>query len=153
MKKPAVLLGVALLLAAMAFAQLPISTGEPTLTFKVIPIESTAPSAEHKVTPYRLFDRMVVTVWDPVACGQQAINPKFSISDNKLLLSYSLTAAVQGAKQCSLVSEFDISNAPHLDMEVHFAGGPEPYVIAKLKKCPDYQPKGSDIYECLAPAK
>ena len=151
MKKVIVLFGSALALSLVAFAELPESTGTPKLEFKVIPLEGKTPRAEHKVTPYRLFDKMVVTVWDPVACGQKAHDPKFSIAGNTLSLSYSLTPGAPGAKECSLVSEFEVSNLPHRDLQVAFAGGPEPYIIAKLKKCPHYKPTGEDIFECLAP--
>jgi hypothetical protein len=48
---------------------------------------------EHQVTPYRLFDKMVVTVRDPVSCGQQPIAPGFSIPADKLFLSYALSLA------------------------------------------------------------
>ena len=152
MKKSTALLGVGLALSIVAFAELPESTGVPTLEFRAIPLEGGGGSSEHKVTPYRLFDKMVVTVWDPVACGQKALNPAFSIIEDKLFLSYSLTSAASSAKKCTLVSEFDISNLPHRDIEVNFAGGPEPYTVVKLRKCSFYSPKSEDIYECLAPA-
>ena len=151
MKKTIVLFGTALALSFVAFAELPESTGTPKLEFKEIPLQGKMPRAEHKVTPYRLYNKMIVTVWDPVSCGQKAIDPKFSITGNTLALSYSLTPGTPGAKECSLVSEFDVSNLPHRDLEVAFAGGPEPYIVVKLKKCPNYKPTSEDIYECLAP--
>ena len=151
MKKSTALLGVGFALSIVVFAESPESTGVPTLEFRAIPLEGGGGSTEHKVTPYRLFDKMVVTVWDPVACGQKPVSPAFSIIEDKLFLSYSLTPAASSAKNCTLVSEFDISNMPHRDIEVDFAGGPEPYVVAKLRKCPFYEPKSEDVYECLAP--
>jgi len=139
-----------------ALAQMPDPVGPVTLAFRTIPVEG-VPINEHKVTPYRLFDKMIVTVWDPVACGQKPVNPAFSIKGDKLFLSYALSPTLSGPDamkpHCTLVSEFDVSNVPHRDLEVHFAGGPEPYVVATLKKCPNYQPKTSDIWECLSPAK
>lgn len=137
---------------ALAFAELPTPGGPPSLEFRAIPIEG-APAPEHRVTPYRLFDKIVVTVWDPVACGQKPVNPAFSIQGDKLFLSYALSPADPKAKSCTLVSEFDVSNAPHRDLEIQFAGGPEPYVVATMKKCPFYKPSSDDIWECLAPAR
>ena len=153
MKKTHLLLfGVASAFIALAFAEMPTPGGPPRLEFRTIPIQG-APSLEHQVTPYRLYDKMVVTVWDPVQCGQKPMNPTFSIQGNKLFLSYALSPAPAGAKSCALVSEFDVLNVPHRDLEVHFAGGPEPYIVTTLKKCPFYTPASDDIWECLAPAR
>jgi hypothetical protein len=151
MRTFAVMMGAALVASRVATAASPESTGAPSLDFRSIPLEASGQS-EHRVVPYRLYDKFVVTVWDPVACGQKAINATFSIAGEKLMLGYSLTPASAGAGRCTLVSEFDVSNVPHRDMEVHFAGGPEPYTIAKMKQCPSYSPKDDDIYECLMPA-
>jgi hypothetical protein len=97
---------------------------------------------------------MVVTVFDPVVCGQQPVAPRFNFSDKHLTVGYDLTPSSAGAiKSCALVSEFVISNVPHGDFEVDFAGGDEPITVAKMRNCPNYQPKGEDIYECLAPDK
>jgi hypothetical protein len=146
-----VLFGMASGFIALAFAELPTPGGSPTLEFRTIPIED-APTSEHKVTPYRLFDKMIITVWDPVSCGQKPVNPTFSIQGDNLFLSYALSPAPPEAKRCTLISEFDVLNVPHRDLVVHFAGGPEPYVVATLKKCPSYKPTSDDIWECLAPA-
>ena len=152
MKKVHLLLfGVASAFIAIAFAEMPTPGGSPSMEFRTIPVEGT-PLLEHKVTPYRLFDKMVVTVWDPVQCGQKPVNPAFSIQGDKLYLSYALSPATVAAKTCTLVSEFDILNVPHRDLEINFAGGPEPYVVTTLKKCPYYSPTSYDIWECLAPA-
>lgn len=143
-------------LVVLAIAQMPDPSGPVTLEFRTIPVTG-VPSSEHKVTPYRLFDKMVVTVWDPVICGQKPVNPAFSIKDDKLYLSYALSPASSHGDSlkpdCTLVSEFDVSNVPHRDLEIDFAGGPEPYVIATLKKCPNYHPKSNDVWECLGPSK
>ena len=143
-------------LVTIVLAQMPDPIGPVTMEFRTIPVEGVA-STEHKVTPYRLFDKMVVTVWDPVVCGQKPVNPAFSIKDDKLYLSYALSptlSLVDSQKaRCTLVSEFDVSNVPHRDLEVHFAGGPEPYVVATLKRCPNYHPKSNDLWECLSPSK
>jgi len=153
MKKAHLLLfGVALAFITLAFAEMPSPGGPPSLEFRTIPVEG-ASTPEHKVTPYRLYDKMVVTVLDPIQCGQKPVNPAFSIQGDKLFLSYALSPAPAGAKSCTLVSEFDVLNVPHRDLEIHFAGGPEPYTVTKLRKCPYYSPASDDIWECLAPAK
>lgn len=153
MKKSHVLLfGAVAAFVTIAFAEMPTPGGPPSLEFRTIPVEGT-PISEHKVTPYRLYDKMVVTVWDPIQCGQKPVSPAFSIQGDKLFLSYALSPAPAGAKSCTLVSEFDVLHVPHRDLEVQFAGGPEPYVVAKLKKCPYFSPASDDIWECLAPAK
>jgi len=153
MKKTHLLLvGVVSAFIALAYAEMPTPGGPPSLEFHTIPVEG-APTSEHKVTPYRLYNKMVVTVWDPIYCGQKPVNPAFSIQGDKLFLSYALSPASAGAKSCTLVSEFDISNLPHRDLEINFAGGPEPYIVTTLKKCPYYNPATDDIWECLAPAK
>jgi hypothetical protein len=152
MKKALPLLVVIWASISSVCAEMPTPGGAPTLEFRTIPVEGVL-MPDHKVTPYRLFDKVVVTVWDPVSCGQKPLDPKFSIQGDKLFLSYDLTPPLPNAKQCTLVSEFDVLNAPHRDFEVHFAGGPEPYVVAKFTKCPHYSPKSDDIWECLAPAK
>jgi hypothetical protein len=137
-----------------AMAELPASTGTPSLAFKAIEIQNTKEKLQEQVTPYRLFDKMVITVFDPVVCGQQPQAPKFKFTDNHLTIGYDLTVASNSDnKNCALVSEFIIQNAPHGDYEVSFAGGNEPLTVAKLRKCPFYQPKGEDVYECLSPTK
>jgi hypothetical protein len=135
-----------------AFAEEPTPGGQPRLEFHTIPLEG-MPNAEHKVTPYRLQDKMIVTVRDPIACGQKPVDPTFLIEGNSLSLTYALTSAAADAKRCTLVSEFDIFNAPHRDFNVRFAGGAEPYTVATMKKCPFYTPSSNDIWECLAPER
>jgi hypothetical protein len=153
MKRPFLLLiGVVSTFTTPAFAELPTLGGLPRLEFRSIPVED-APTSEHKVTPYRLFDKMIVTVWDPVACGQKPISPSFSIEGNRLLLSYKLSPAPAEAKRCTLVSEFDVFNVPKRDLQAYFAGGPEPYTVATLRKCPYHNATSNDIWECLIPTK
>ena len=153
MKKMAILMGVTII-SMGAFAVLPVSTGTPSLAFKAIQLENIKDRQHEEVTPYRLFDKMVVTVFDPVVCGQKPVAAEFKFTDKHLTIGYDLTPSLAGDnKSCALVSEFVISNAPHGDFEVDFAGGDEPITVAKMRKCPNYQPKGEDIYECLAPDK
>ena len=124
----------------------------PHLVFRVIPMQG-AFSSEHTVTPYRLYDRLIVTVMDPVTCGQRPLDAAVSIKGNTLFLSYALTDSSGGSRSCTLVSEFEVMDAPNRDLEVNFAGGTEPYVIAKMRKCPGYKPSGDDIWECMVPSK
>jgi hypothetical protein len=142
-----------ILMAFTAIFSLPAFAGEPSLTFQAIPLEGFTAKGkiEHKVIPYRIFDTMTVVVEDPIACGQKPINPSFALEKGKLRLSYELTPSTREANSCLLVSQFDVSDLPHESLEVAFAGGPEPYIVVKLKQCDFYQPKSSDIYECLAP--
>src|SRR5450631_4138003 len=102
-------MGLGLLAAAICatVAQSAETTKLPQLEFRAIPIEGVTTS-EHKVTPYRIYDKIVVTVSDPVFCGQKPIDPTVSVKGNKLLLGYKLTPATAGAQACTLVSEFDV---------------------------------------------
>jgi hypothetical protein len=153
MKHAAILTGIALLSMGV-FAQQPAAIGTPSLTFKAIKIDNAKDRQQEQVTPYRLYDKIVVTVFDPVACSQQPRAPKFKFADNHLTVGYELSPSSSAdAKSCALVSEFIIENAPHGDFDVDFAGGDEPVTVSKLSKCPFYQPKGADIYECLSPTK
>ena len=127
-------------------------SGPPTLRFEETQLPSVGATARHVVAPYRIYDMMVVAVEDPVACGQQAVNPSSFISNGKLYLRYDLTSAAPGAKQCTLYSNFMISNVPRAAMDVYFAGGNEPFVVARLKTCPYYEPTSRDVYKCLVPA-
>jgi hypothetical protein len=140
--------------AASTFASAQGSDPErrPRLVFRVIPVQGVF-SAEHVVTPYRLYDRLLVTVRDPVTCGQRPRDPAVSIQGNTVFLSYALTDSSGGARSCTLVSEFEVQDAPNRDLEVSFAGGTEPYIVAKMKKCPGYKPSVDDIWECLVPSK
>ena len=138
--------------ATLAVPQSTDSMGQPRLAFRTIPIEG-VPSTEHKVTPYRLYDKLIVTVWDPVTCGQKPHDAAVSIKGSTVFLSYMLSDAKGEAKACTLVSEFEVTDVPNRDLEIQFAGGVEPYIVAKMKKCPYYTPTGGDIWECLVPAK
>ena len=151
MKKTLFILG-AFMFVAMAFAELPVSTGKTTMEFQAIPLEGHPLGAAHVVIPYRFYDKIIVTVQDPVICGQKPLNPSFKIEGKDLQLKYELSPPPTGSpKSCFLVSEFSIFNVPHLDLNVNFAGGNEPYIVTKLIKCPYYKPKTEDIYECLVP--
>ncbi|MDE2369546.1 MAG: hypothetical protein KGN16_11290 [Burkholderiales bacterium] len=146
----AVSLGFALIGSSLAHGQSPAGTAQADFEFRTIPIEG-ANSSVHSVTPYRLFDTLVVTVSDPVLCGQKPLQPAVTIEKNRVSLSYKLTAAVAIGKPCTVVSEFIVKNLPNQDFEVAFSGGQEPYVVATMRKCPFYNPKAHDLWECLAP--
>jgi len=143
--------GLFAIFAAGVGAQVPTSTEKPNLVFRTIPIEG-ATSSMHMVTPYRLFDKLIVTVSDPVACGQHPLDPAVAIEGGRILLSYKLTPAGAVARQCTLVSEFDVSNVPRRDFEVGFSGGGESYTVTQMRKCPFYGPSTENIWECLMPS-
>ena len=149
MKKIFLLLGIASTLGAPAFAEIEVPGGAPRLEFTVLPAKA-GTRLEHKVKPYRIFDKMMISVEDPVYCGQEAVNPTFSIEGGKLLVNYDLTSP-SSDRRCLLVSQFNVSNVPHRNLNVHFAGGAEPYEVAVLARCPSYAPKSDDVWECLVP--
>ena len=67
MKKSHLMLVVAIsAFVSFAFAEIPTSDGTPTLEFHTIPIEG-SPSLGHKVTPYRFYNKMIITVWERVS--------------------------------------------------------------------------------------
>jgi hypothetical protein len=131
--------------------EIPAPGGAPHLAFRTVPIDG-ASSAGRSVKPYRLHDKIIVTVREPVACGQKAVEPDFSLKGDTLSVSYVLTPAAADVKRCTLVSEFAVLNAPHRDLKVRFATGAEPYTVAALQKCPFYTPTSRDRWECLSPA-
>jgi len=126
--------------------------GVPSLAFEELRSTEAVSGAAHHVAPYRFYDKLVVTVRDPVACGQHAVSPSFSLKGEELHLRYDLTPAAPGAGQCLLRATFTVANAPHRPLAVHFAGGAEPFVVAQLASCPFYRPTSWDRYECLVPA-
>lgn len=150
MKKTLLVLAAAAAFVPPAIAEMAVPGGPPRMEFSTVPGSATA-KLQHEVLPYRIFDRMVITVNDPVYCGQDAANPRFSIEGNRLLLNYELTEPVHREMRCLLVSQFVIANVPHRDLVVLFAGGSEPYTVAALDKCPAYAPRSSDVWECLVP--
>ena len=137
-------------LAMLSKAAEPVQT--PHLTFRTIPVEQ-ASNGEHKVMPYRMFDTLVVTVWDPISCGQRPSDESVQVKGDEIYLTYKLSAPPTEVQSCTLVSEFVVSDLPNQDLNVHFAGGAEPYVVAKMKSCPNYKPNSDDIWECLMPQK
>lgn len=124
----------------------------PTLRFEEIQHPDTSGTGNHVVTPYRFYDNMIVGVQDPVVCGQKAVNPTFSIREGRLYLRYDLSPAPAGGARCTLFSLFTVANTPRQTLEVHFAGGDEPFVVGRLKKCPFDAPHVRDDYQCLVPA-
>lgn len=150
MKKCLLLLSIAAALPLPVGAEALAPGNAVRMEFSTIP-GAIATKLEHRVTPYRIFDKMVVTIEDPVYCGQEASKPSFSIEGNSLHLGYELSATWQMEKNCMLVSQFTVFNVPHRDLEVHFAGGHEPYAVARLSRCPNYAPKSGDVWECLVP--
>jgi hypothetical protein len=148
----ALLAGTASGWAATATDSRPAPAGLPTLAFEEIQHPDTAGTGAHVVTPYRFYDKMIVGVQDPVVCGQKAVDPSFAIRDGKMYLRYGLTAAPAQGSRCTLFSIFTVSNVPRQSLEVYFAGGEEPFVVARLKKCPFDSPVAHSDYQCLVPA-
>jgi hypothetical protein len=64
-----------------------------------------------------------------------------------------LTPAAPDAVNCILGSEFKITNVPHKDLAVAFSGGHEAATVVSMQKCPSYNPKTDDVWECLVPGR
>jgi hypothetical protein len=138
------------LAAAYAFADVP--TEPPKMTFRVFPAETKIGTSD-RVTPYRSEDVVLVVVKDNVRCGQKPINESFAIKANQIVLHYELTPAAPDAVNCILGSEFKITNVPHKDLAVAFSGGHEAATVVSMQKCPSYNPKTDDVWECLVPGR
>jgi hypothetical protein len=140
---------VALVLAAAhVFAVTP--TEPPKMTFRTFPPETKVLTSD-KVTSYRVEDMVLVVIKDNVRCGQNPVNVSFASKANKIVLHYDLTPAAPNAANCVLGSEFKIENAPHRDLTVAFSDGHEAATVALMQKCPNYNPKTDDVWECLVP--
>jgi hypothetical protein len=150
MKKLCIVIGM-LSAVGVAVADEPAA---PSMKFTSIPVSEKIGSGEHKLFPYRAEDKIVVIVVDPIACGQKPVKPSFRIEGNKLLLRYELTQAPAGAagKDCTAHSTFELDRMPHQDLQVNFAGGPEPFVVANMTRCPNAEPV-VDVWDCLVPHK
>jgi hypothetical protein len=143
---------VALVLAApYAFADTP--TGPPKLVFRVLQGDTHLSAFEHDVMPYRSGDVLIVVVKDTVRCGQKPIHTSVALKGSQIALHYKLTPAAPDAAKCPLVSEFLIGNVPDRELTVTFSGGPEAATVAAMQKCPNYNPKTDDVWECLIPKK
>jgi len=136
------------LAAAFAFADTP--TEPPKMTFHVFPPE-TKITASDKVSPYRFKDMVIVVIKDNVRCGQKPINASFAIKGSQIALRYDLTPAAPDAANCVLGSEFRLQNVPDMEVTVAFSGGHEAATVASMQKCPTYNPKTDDVWECLVP--
>src|SRR5271165_733818 len=138
---------------AAVFADPP--AGAPTLKFTSIPVVEKIGAGKHEVFPYRIEDKMVIIVVDPIACGQKPIDPKFNLKGNRLTLQYELTKAPAqaGGPPCTAHSTFEINNIPDRELEVAFAGGPEPFTVATMTRCPGNKTTTGDIWDCLVPHK
>jgi hypothetical protein len=143
---------IALAAASFAFADTP--TESPKMTFRNVQAEPQMSAFKDKVTPYRSEDIVLVIIRDTVLCGQTPTHASFAIKGNQIALHYELTPAPSGATtKCTLASEFKIENVPHQDLTVSFSGGPEAATVASMQKCPNYNPKTDDVWECLVPKK
>jgi hypothetical protein len=139
---------VAIVLAAFAFADTP--TEPPKMTFRAFPPE-TKVAVSDKVTPYRFKDMVLVIVKDNVRCGQKPVNASFAIKGSQIALRYDLTPAAPDAAPCVLGSEFKIEYVPDKELTVAFTDGHEAATVASMQKCPNYNPKTDDVWECSVP--
>jgi hypothetical protein len=142
------------LAAAYAFADTPTApTAPPKMTFRVLQGDTHLSALEHEVSPFRFGDMVKVVIKDTVRCGQRPINTSFEIKASQIALHYDLTPAAIAASTCSLVSEFKIENVPDEELTVAFSGGSGAAPLAELQKCPNYNPKAADVWDCLIPKK
>lgn len=150
MKKIALMYALAGL-AVPAFGDAP--SASTTMKFDSIPVAEKVGSGEHKIYPYRSEDTVLVVVVDPITCGQKPVNPRFEFKGKSLILRYDLTKApaTKAAAACTAHSTFLLTPVPHADLQVEFAGGPEPFRVAQMSRCPKTQPV-FDIWDCLVPS-
>ena len=139
------------LAAANAYADTP--TAPPKMTFRVLQGDTHLSALEHEVSPFRFGDMVKVVIKDTVRCGQRPINTSFEIKASQIALHYDLTPAAIAASTCSLVSEFKIENVPDEELTVAFSGGSGAATVAEMQKCPNYNPKTADVWDCLIPKK
>ena len=145
---------VAIALAAASFAFADTPTESSKMTFRDVKAEPQMSAFKDKVSSYRLEDTVLVVVKDTIHCGQKATNASFAIKENQIALHYELTPAPSGATtKCTLASEFKIENVPHRDLTVAFSDDHEAATVASMQKCPNYNPKTDDVWQCLVPAK
>lgn len=145
--------GVAVVMSA-AYAVADTPTGPVKLTFRDIGAEAQMSAFRDKITPYRAEDIVIAVSKDTVICGQKATHATAAVTGDQLVLRYELTPAPSGTTtKCTLISEFKVENLPHRDLVVSFSGGPEPATTVSMQKCPNYNPKTDDVWECLVPKK
>ncbi len=144
---------VAIVLAATyAVADTPKDSAK--MTFRAVRAELQMSAFKDKVSAYRHEDTVIVVVKDAILCGQKATNASFAIKEHQIALRYELTPPPLGViAKCTLASEFVIENIPHQDLTISFSGGPEPATTVSMQKCPNYNPKTDDVWQCLVPAK
>ena len=140
---------VAIVLAA-TYAVADTPTEPPKMTFSTFSAETKVLTSD-KVTPYRAEDTVLVVIKDNVRCGQKPINASFAIKGSQIALRYDLTPAAPDAANCVLGSEFRIQNVPDMEVTVAFSGGHEAATVRQMQKCPTYNPKTDDVWECLVP--
>ena len=144
-------ISIAMVLAApYALADTP--TEPPKMTFRAFSAETKILTSD-KVTPYRYKDVVLVVVKDSVGCGQKPVKTSFAIKASQIVLHYELTPAPPNAAKCTLGSEFKIENVPDRELNVAFSDGHEAAIVATMQKCPNYNPKTDDVWECLVPMK
>jgi hypothetical protein len=145
------LVPIAIVLAA-AYAVADVPTEPPKMTFRDFSAETKILTSD-KVTPYRFKDVVIVVIKDSVGCGQKPVHASFAIKGNQIALHYELTPAPPNPAKCTLGSEFKIENVPNRDLTVSFSDDHEAATVATMQKCPNYNPKTDDVWECLVPKK
>jgi hypothetical protein len=121
--------------ALAAFPILAVAAG-PSLNFTSVSVTEKVEITQHKVSPYRAGDKMIVVVRDPIVCGQEVVKPHFTLHGDELVLQYDLTNAPSGeVGSCTELSVFQVNGVPAGQrLQVSFAGGPEPFVLAATKR-------------------
>jgi hypothetical protein len=140
---------VAIVLAA-AYAVADTPTAPPKMTFHAFPPETKITPSD-KVSPFRFKDMVIVVIKDNVRCGQKPVNASFAMKGSQIALHYDLTPAAPEAANCVLGSEFRLENVPDMEVTVAFSGGHDAAIVATMQKCPNYNPKTDDVWECLVP--
>ena len=150
MNKIALLPIVVTLATGYAFGDAP--KAPPKMTFRTFSAETRIATTD-RVTPYRFEDVLLVVIKDSLRCGQKPVDASFSIKAGQVSLHYNLTPAAPDAGNCVLGSEFKIENVPHRDLTVSFSEDHGAPIVAAMQKCPNYNPKTDDVWECLVPAE
>jgi len=124
--------------AYVALAAFPIVAfaAGPSLNFNSVSVTEKVEATQHKVNPYRAGDKMIVVVRDPIVCGQEPLDPRFTLIGDQLVVQYDLSSAPNGEiGSCTELSVFQINGVPAGQrLQVSFAGGQEPFVMAATKR-------------------
>jgi hypothetical protein len=145
-----------LALACVAFAAITGSAAadevRPILAMKFTSIQMVeqAGAGALRISLYRMEDRVMILVQDPIVCGQRPINPTSELQGNQLRLRYDLTKALAEASgpSCTAHSIFTIDGVLSRDLEIAFARGKTTFIVAGMARCSESQPT-VDTWNCL----